>query len=122
MIQKRFSIADRVQSFIYAFQGLRTFFQTQHNAWIHVFIAVMVIITGFYCGLNANEWLWIVLAIAMVFITEMLNTAIEFLSDFVFPEIHPQIKKVKDVSAAAVLIASIAAVIIGTIIFLPRFF
>lgn len=56
----------------------------------------------------------------MVFITEMLNTAIEFLSDFVSPGIHPQIKKVKDVSAAAVLIASIGAIVIGIIVFLPK--
>jgi diacylglycerol kinase len=120
MTQKKFSTADRIQSFNYAFQGLRTFFRTQHNAWIHVFIAVVVIAAGFYVGLDASEWLWIVLSIALVFITEMLNTSIEFLSDFVSPEIHPQIKKVKDVSAAAVLIASIGAVIIGLIIFFPR--
>jgi diacylglycerol kinase len=56
----------------------------------------------------------------MVFITEMLNTALEFLSDFVSPDIHPQIKKVKDVAAAAVLIASIGAAVIGLMIFLPK--
>jgi diacylglycerol kinase len=120
MSDKKFTAANRIQSFSYAFQGLRTFFQTQHNAWIHLFTSIVVVASGFYFGLNENEWLWIAVAIVMVFITEMLNTSIEFLSDFISPEIHPLIKKVKDVSAAAVLIASIGAIIIGLIVFVPK--
>jgi diacylglycerol kinase len=120
MSDKKFNLSDRIRSFYYAFQGLRTFFKTQHNAWVHVLVSFIVLMAGFCLGLNASDWLWIILAILMVFITEMLNTSIEFLSDFVSPEIHPLIKKVKDVSAAAVLIAAIGAISIGLIIFVPK--
>jgi len=122
MSDKKFNSSDRIKSFSYAFQGLRTFFQTQHNAWIHLFAAVLAVVLGFYFRLDRYEWFWIIFAITIVFITEMINTSIEFLSDFVSPEIHPMIKKVKDVSAAAVLIAAIGAIIIGLIIFLPYLF
>lgn len=120
MSDKKFNTSDRVKSFNYALHGLRTFFQTQHNAWIHLFVSILVIISGIYFELNKSEWIWIIMVISLVFIAEMLNTAIEFLSDFVSPEIHPLIKKVKDVSAAAVLIASVGAILIGIIIFLPK--
>jgi diacylglycerol kinase len=122
MSDKKFSTADRIKSFSYALQGLKTFFSTQHNAWIHFVISLLVIAAGFYFRIYQNDWLWIVFAITIVFITEMVNTAIEFLSDFVSPEIHPMIKKVKDVSAAAVLIASIGSVIIGLVVFVPKIY
>jgi diacylglycerol kinase len=120
MNNKPFRINDRVKSIGFAIQGIVTFFKTQHNVWIHLFAAVVVIISGFFFKINNNDWCWLILAIALVLITEMLNTAIEFLSDKVSPEIHPQIKKVKDVAAGAVLIAAIAAMTIGGIIFLPK--
>lgn len=120
MSNKKFSIYERRKSFAFAFEGLKTFFTTQHNAWIHTFGALAAICAGFYFDLSSNEWCWISLAIALVFISEIFNTAIEFLSDVVSPQIHPQIKKVKDVSAAGVLIAAIAALIIGSLIFVPR--
>lgn len=121
MSNKKFSLTDRAKSFQYAFQGLAIFFRTQHNAWIHVSAAVFAILAGFYLEINKAEWLWIILAITLVFIAEMMNTAIEFLCDHISTEIHPQIKKVKDVAAASVLIASIAAIVIGLLVFLPHF-
>lgn len=121
MSTKKFSLSDRIKSFTYAFEGLATFFKTQHNAWIHLVAAGCTIALGYLFSITGNEWCWIIAAVAMVFIAEMLNTAIEFMCDVVSPEIHPQIKKVKDVSAAAVLIAAIAAVLIGLIIFVPYF-
>jgi len=122
MTDKRFSISARINSFGFAFRGLAVFFKTQHNAWIHLGAAILAIGAGFYFKLNSNEWCWILLAVAMVFITEMLNTAIEFLSDVVSPQLHPVIKKVKDVAAAAVLIAALAAIAIGLIVFLPKIY
>ena len=117
---KKFSIKARFKSFYFAFQGLKVFFKTQHNSWIHAVAALVVIFLGFILKVDITEWCWLVTAISMVFITELLNTAIEFLCDFVSPGIHPQIKKIKDISAAAVLIAAIAAVVVGVIIFLPK--
>jgi diacylglycerol kinase len=122
MHQQPFSIRNRIKSFSFAFQGLKTFFQTQHNAWIHVLATIIVIISGNIVGLSSSEWLWISLAIALVFITEMLNTAIEFLTDLVSPDYHPLAKKSKDVAAGAVLVSAIFAVVIGIFVFLPRIF
>lgn len=122
MTDKKFSINDRGKSFVFAFQGLKVFFTSQHNAWIHSFIALAVIGAGFYFKLNANEWCWLTIAISTVFVSELFNTAIEFLSDVVSPQLHPQIKKVKDIAAAAVLITTIASIAIGLIIFYPKVF
>jgi diacylglycerol kinase len=122
MISKnKFSFKSRIKSFSFAFQGIKTFFQTQHNAWIHTLAGICVIVLGIVFKLTIPEWCWLIFAIGLVFITEMLNTAIEFLTDLVSPEYHPLAKKVKDVAAGAVLFASIVAVLIGLIIFIPKF-
>jgi diacylglycerol kinase len=120
MNETPFSLRNRIKSFSYAFRGLKTFFQTQHNAWIHALATVIVIILGNMVKLSTAEWLWIGLAIALVFITEMLNTAIEFLTDLVSPEYQPLAKKTKDVAAGAVLIAAFFAVIIGILVFTSK--
>src|ERR1043165_3565449 len=95
---KPFSLKDRLGSFGFAFQGLATFFRTQHNAWIHVAAAAAVVSLGFYLDVDKYDWCMLVIAIALVLIAEMLNTALEFLTDLVSPEFHPLAKKVKDVA------------------------
>jgi diacylglycerol kinase len=117
----RFRMNDRIKSLGYAVEGVKTFFKTQHNAWIHLFSAVIVLIAGILMKVNLNEWCWLLVSIGLVFITEMINTAVEFLTDLASPQIHPLAKKVKDVSAAAVLIAAVTSAIIGLIIFVPKF-
>jgi diacylglycerol kinase len=117
---KPFSISDRMKSFVYAFEGILTFFRTQHNAWLHFAAAIAVICLGFLCKLGACDWCVVISAIALVFITEMLNTAVEFLTDLASPQFHPLAKKAKDVAAASVLIASVTAAILGLIVFLPK--
>lgn len=117
---KSFNIGDRILSFGFAIQGLITFFKTQHNAWIHLLASIIVIALGFVLKVNTTEWCWLIIAIAIVFIAELFNTAIEFLTDLVSPQIHPIAKKVKDVAAAAVLVAAIAALVVGLIVFLPK--
>lgn len=117
---KSFSITDRLKSFGFAIEGIITFFKTQHNAWIHAIAAVIVVVLGFALNVNNMEWCLLAVSFALVFISEMLNTAIEFLTDIVSPQYNLQAKKVKDVAAGAVLISAIAAVVIGVIIFLPK--
>ncbi|MEI8060323.1 MAG: diacylglycerol kinase family protein [Ferruginibacter sp.] len=117
---KPFRISDRVKSFGYAFEGIVIFFRTQHNAWIHLLATVFVIITGFFLKINASEWCWITSAIIIVIITEMLNTAIEFMCDTFTLDNHPQIKKIKDIAAGAVLIAALGALVIGCLILIPN--
>lgn len=119
-MNKPFKFSERLKSFDYAFQGLKTFFLTQHNVWLHCLAAILAITLSCVLHISSTEWLFVVFTIGLVFITEMLNTAIEYLCDAITLETHPLIKKVKDVSAAAVLLASVVAVIIGLIIFMPR--
>jgi undecaprenol kinase/diacylglycerol kinase (ATP) len=122
MKQKKFSLKSRLQSFQYAFNGFKTLFSEEHNSRIHLFITVIVVLLGFYFQLSNPEWIFITICIAFVFFAELLNSSIENIADFISPEKHPTIKKVKDLAAAAVLVSAISSVIIGLIIFLPKIF
>ncbi len=110
----------RLKSFIYAFEGLVTLLRTQHNARIHLGAAALVVAAAWYYQVSALEWCLLVLAIGLVFSAEAANTALEILADRVEPEQDPAIKQVKDVAAAAVLLAAGAAALLGAIVFLPR--
>lgn len=116
-----FTLAARIKSVKYALNGILIMIKSQHNAWIHALATIIVCVISFYFGLTKSEWCWIVLAIILVWITEMLNTAIEFLADAVSPNYHPLIGQAKDVAAGAVLISAIGSIIIGMIIIVPYF-
>lgn len=115
-----FTLKKRLQSFRYAFAGIRNLLVYEHNSRIHLGVAILAVILGII--LHISLWQWAVLAIAVfcVFIAEIFNSAIENLADVVSPEYDDAIKKVKDYCAAAVLLASILAVIVGFLIFLPE--
>lgn len=108
------------RSFAYAFRGAFLMLHTQRNARIHALATVAVVVLGALLGLGIGEWLWIVAAIAMVWVAEGLNTAIESLADAVSTEFHPRIRDAKDASAASVLLAAIAAAVIGALVFVPH--
>lgn len=114
-----FSFYDRLRSMKFAFKGILTMLRHEHNAWIHALATIVVSCAGFYFQLTIQEWLWIVVAVVFVWLAETLNTALEFLADVAVPDFHPMIEKAKDVSAGAVLIACIGAVIIAILIFGP---
>jgi len=122
MEQKRFSWKERGNSFSYAWDGLKAVFRTEHNTWIHLALTFVAIILGFILKISNGEFLAIIIAMTMVWVAEIFNTAIEKAMDFISKEKHPQIKLVKDLAAAAVLITAISAVIVGAIIFIPKFF
>ncbi len=122
MKSEPFSIRKRMQSFKYAFNGFKILLIEEHNARIHMLVAVLVIIAGVYFNVSVKEWVAIVFAIVLVFAAELFNSSIENLADFVTKEPHPEIKKVKDLSAAAVLICAVGAVVIGLLVFIPRIF
>lgn len=109
-----------LKSFANAFAGMAYFFANDRNGKIHLAITLIVLAAGFAFKINATEWILILLCIALVIGFEMLNTALEKLCDMVEPNYHLTIKVIKDVSAAAVILASIISVIIGIIIFLPK--
>ena len=112
-------IRSRIQSFKYAFEGWWYVLQTQQNAWIHALASALAVLLSFWLQLSRVEWVLIILAIAMVWIAEFLNTAIESVVDLVTENHHPLAKASKDVGAAAVLIAALTAVLIGLIILGP---
>lgn len=118
--RKPFSIAGRIKSFSYAFTGLKTLFNEEHNARIHLVSALIVIVLGFVLKISLTEWISIIIVMSLVFICELINTSLEALADFVSPGKHPQIKKVKDLAAGAVLISALSALITGIIIFTPK--
>lgn len=121
MKQQKFSISKRLSSFKYAFNGLAIVLKEEHNARIHLFAAICVIIIGLFFNITTYEWISIMLSIGLVISLEIINSSIENVADFVSPERHPRIKKIKDLSAAAVLLGSITALVIGLVIFIPKF-
>jgi len=120
MNQKKFKISDRLNSFRFAFNGIRILFVNEHNAWIHLAAALLAIIAGIIFKISFSEWVFIFIAIGLVFTSEAINTSIEKLSDFVSPEKLSSIKEVKDLASAGVLISAITALIIGLIVFVPK--
>lgn len=116
---EKFSVKKRAKSFTYAFKGIKLLMK-QHNAWIHLAATIVVIAAGFYLKLSRDSWLAVIIAIGMVWSAEAFNTALEHLVNLVSPEQNETAGKVKDIAAGAVLIAAIAAAIIGCVVFIPE--
>lgn len=112
----------RIIGLTFAWQGLIEVIKEERNFKIHIVMALIVMTVGFYVKLNALEWAIICMVISSVLIAEAFNSAIERMIDYVKPDIHPLAKSIKDISASAVLIASIFAVIVGLLIFLPKLY
>ncbi|MDQ3073541.1 MAG: diacylglycerol kinase family protein [Bacteroidota bacterium] len=107
-------------NFIYAWQGVKILVKTQLNAKIHVLATFAVVLLGLTLKLSYGEWALITIAIALVWITEAVNTAFEMLMDKITPEYDPITEKIKDISAAAVLFAAILAVLVGIFVLVPK--
>jgi diacylglycerol kinase (ATP) len=118
--EKPFSIQARLKSFVYAFEGVMYFIKYEAQALIHLIAIVAVIGAGYWFNISLTEWIAVIFAIGIVVAAEMLNTAIEKLTDMVSPEFNLKAKVVKDLAAGAVLVASLVAVVVGLIVFLPR--
>ena len=116
-----FRLSERIRSFRHAFCGIGTVIHTQHNSWIHLLATVSVVALGFYESLDPMEWCVIVLAIALVWVTEAVNTAIEFLADEISLERREGIGRAKDVAAGAVLLAALVSIVLGLLVFVPHF-
>lgn len=117
-----FSWKARLKSFVYAWEGILSFFRWEHNAQIHLVITSLVLVLSVTLGLTKWEAIAVVFSIACVWVAEMFNTAFEKSMDFISTQKRPEIKLVKDISAGAVLIASAAAVIVGCLVFIPKLF
>lgn len=112
-------ILSRMRSFGYAFRGWWHVLRTQRNAWIHAVISTAVIIVSLWLRLPARDLAVLLVTIAMVWAAEFLNTAIEAVVDLASPVQHPLAGVGKDVGAAAVLIAALAAIGVGLLILGP---
>lgn len=122
MKEEKFSIKARINSFKYAWNGLKILFVFEHNARIHALAAFLVVVLSWVLKISSLEWLAVVGAIAMVFIAELVNSSIEKMADVISPGPNKNIARVKDLAAAAVLVAAIFAVIVFGVIFFPKMF
>ena len=114
------SFASIPRSFVYALQGLVFMLRSQPNAWVHLLATLGVCAAGFYFGLSRGEWLWICMAVVLVWSAEAFNTALEQLADALHPQRDPGIGRAKDLAAGAVLVAAIGAAVIGVMVFWPH--
>ncbi|WP_343700237.1 diacylglycerol kinase family protein [Chitinophaga sp.] len=115
------TVRNRLRSFRFAFNGILAFLRSEPNARIHLAATIVVVALACWLRCTLTEWILLTLAMALVWITEMLNTAIEKIMDHLSPEHHPAVKWIKDVAAGAVLAAAIAAAVTGALIFVPKF-
>jgi diacylglycerol kinase (ATP) len=113
-------VKARLRSVTYAAQGIRTLIREEHNARLHLAATLVVLLAAWRLRCTGEEWRWLVLAIGLVWMAETFNTALETLCDLVQPDFHPQVKRIKDVAAGAVLMAALTAALIGVTIFWPH--
>lgn len=116
----KMSLQARLKSVAHAWSGLCELVATEANARIHLAASLAVLALGLLCGLVAWEWVAIILAAALVWTAEALNSALERLADAVTRDIHPSIKAAKDMAAGAVLLAALAAAMVGVLVLGPR--
>ena len=109
-----------IKSFKHAFDGIWVALKTERNLKIHITIMILVIMFGVILKISTIEWLICIILFGLVIALELMNTAIETVVDMITLERNPKAKIAKDVSAGAVLVAAIAAAVIGLIIFVPK--
>jgi diacylglycerol kinase len=113
-------IIKAIRSFRFAIRGIWLVFRNETNAKVHFLATLVVFCAAFYFNLNRKEWLGLILAIALVWICETFNTAIEKLVNLVHPGYSKHAGEIKDLAAGAVLIAAIFSIITALIIFIPK--
>lgn len=108
-----------LKSYGYAIKGLFKTFREEQNLKIQILTSLIVLILGIYFSISRTEWAILTLVVCLVLTAEITNSAVERITDVLKPRINTYVKEIKDIMAAAVLLSSIAAVIIGVIIFFP---
>ena len=112
--------SHRIKSIGYAFKGMILLLKTESSIQVQFFVALIITAAGFYFEISATEWAIQTMAIALVMSIEGLNTGIEKLCDFVHEDFELKIGFIKDISAGAVFIASVAAFVVALIIYVPK--
>jgi diacylglycerol kinase len=106
-------------SFACAFRGLGGMLRSEPHARFHLAATVAVVAAGWWVGLCGGQWVALVLSIGLVWTAETLNTAVELLADLVHPAEHDGVRRLKDLAAGAVLLASFTALVVGLLVFGP---
>ncbi|MBL7701866.1 MAG: diacylglycerol kinase family protein [Ferruginibacter sp.] len=109
-----------LRSFGFAFSGIIGCFKSELNFRIHIGLTILAVMLSIACNLSAKEWAVVLFCIVFVIAMEMFNTAVEKLCDIVHKEVHPGIKKVKDISAGAVLVSALFSLVTAAVVFLPK--
>jgi diacylglycerol kinase len=109
-----------LKSLGFAWRGLQRLVKEERNARIHLAASIGVVLVASLLPLNRNEWLWLLLGIAMVWMAELVNSAIERLTDLASPGLHPLAGAAKDFAAAAVLVAALFCLVIAALVLLPH--
>lgn len=108
-----------LKSYSYAFKGLFKTFREEQNLRIQTIASLIIFILGVYFKISRLEWALLVLVIGLVLVAEITNSAVERITDVLKPRINNYVKEIKDVMAAGVLLSSMAAIIVGLVVFLP---
>ena len=115
----RDELTQRLRSFKHAASGICCALAGERNLQIHCLCSLLVLALACALQLDSRDWLWLIVAIVLVWSSELFNTAIEALCDVISPCFHPGIKQAKDIAAGAVLICAVGATIIGATVFIP---
>ena len=111
----------RLKSIGFALKGAYKLITTEHSIMVQFSIAILLVIAGFYFHISREEWMIQTLAFGLVLGIESLNTAVEKIADFIHPEFHDRIGFIKDIAAGAVMFAATAAIVVGFLIYVPKF-
>jgi diacylglycerol kinase (ATP) len=111
----------RLKSISFALKGAYKLITTEHSIMIQFSIAILLVIAGFYFHISREEWMMQTLAVGLVLGIESLNTAVEKIADFIHPEFHERIGFIKDIAAGAVMFTAIASIVVGLLIYVPKF-
>ena len=114
-------ISGRLKSVSFAVKGAVKLITTEHSVMVQFFIGIIMTIIGFFMHITTTEWLFQTLAIGLVMSVEGINTAVEKIADFIHPNYHERIGFIKDIAAGAVFFAALTAILIGLIIYVPKF-
>lgn len=111
----------RLKSIGFALKGAYKLITTEHSVMVQFSIAILLVIAGFYFDISREEWMMQTLAFGLVLGIESLNTAVEKIADFIHPEFHDRIGFIKDIAAGAVMFAATASIVVGLLIYVPKF-
>lgn len=118
--KRRFSASERLHSVGFAFSGIKYVFKNEHNMWVHVGLFVVAMFLCWILSISVTQTISIFFGFSIVVAFECINSAIEYLANHLHPEVHMNIKKVKDVAAGAVLFSSVGLFLFCAVIFIPK--